>query len=74
MEEVGRRLKGRGICVYIWLIHDVVQKKLTQHCKAIIFQLKAHTHKKIIIKPSNLDHQATSSLRKKERTLLTLKA
>ena len=45
MEEVGRRLKGRGICVYIWLIHDVVQKKLTQHCKAIIFQLKAHTRK-----------------------------
>ena len=27
-----------GICVYIWLIHFVIQQKLTQHCKAIILQ------------------------------------
>lgn len=28
------------IYVYIELIHAVVQQKLTQHCKAIILQLK----------------------------------
>ena len=71
---MGGQLKTAGMYVYLELINFVVQQKLTQHCKAIISQLKAHTHKKIIIKPSNLDHQATSSLRKKERTLLTLKA
>ena len=29
-----------GIYVYVWLIHFVVQQKLTQHCKATIPQLK----------------------------------
>ena len=37
---VGGRLKRQGICVYLWLIHVVVQWKLTQHCGAIILQLK----------------------------------
>ena len=37
---MGRRLGGRGTCVYKWLIHSAVQQKLTQHCKAIILQLK----------------------------------
>ena len=27
-----------GICVYVWLIHFVIQQKLTHHCKAIILQ------------------------------------
>ena len=27
-----------GIYVYMWLIHFVVQQKLTQQCKAIILQ------------------------------------
>ena len=27
-----------GIYVYIYLIHFVIQQKLTQHCKAIILQ------------------------------------
>ena len=27
-----------GIYVYIWLIHFVVQQKLTQYCEAIILQ------------------------------------
>ena len=27
-----------GIYVCIWLIHFVVQQKLTQHCKAIVLQ------------------------------------
>ena len=29
-----------GLYVYIWLIHSVVWKKLTQHCKAIILKNK----------------------------------
>ena len=39
--EGGReKQEGRdmGIYVYIQLINFVVQQKLTQHCKAIIFQ------------------------------------
>lgn len=35
---VGGRLKRDGINVYTWLIHSVVQWKLMQHCKAIVFQ------------------------------------
>ena len=34
----GGRLKREEIYVYVWLSHFVVQQKLTQHCKAIIFQ------------------------------------
>ena len=37
MEE---SLKGEGTRVYLWLIHVVVWQKPTQHCKAIILQLK----------------------------------
>ena len=38
---VGGRLKREGTYVYIWLIHFLV--KLSQHCKAIILQLKKKT-------------------------------
>ena len=31
--------RGRGNILYLWLIH-VVRQKPTQHCKAIILQLK----------------------------------
>ena len=34
----GGKLKREGIYVYIRVIHDVVQQKLTQHCKAIRLQ------------------------------------
>ena len=37
---VGGRFKREGIYVYILLIHFVVQQKPTQHCKAIMLQLK----------------------------------
>ena len=37
MVVVGGRSKRERIYVYIWLIHVIVQQKLTQHCKAIIF-------------------------------------
>ena len=34
-EGKGGRIKLEGIYVSIWLIHAVIQQKLTQHCKAI---------------------------------------
>ena len=37
---VGGRFKREGTCVYLLLIHAVVWQRPTQHCKAIIFQLK----------------------------------
>ena len=41
LEGMGRgRSKREEIAVYLWLIHFVVQQKLTQHCKATIPQLK----------------------------------
>ena len=42
-----RRSKRARIYVFTWLIHFVVQQKLTQHCKAII---KYITPIKIILK------------------------
>ena len=45
----GRRFKREEIGVHLWLIHVVVWQKLTQPCKAIIFQLKI-----IILKRLNL--------------------
>ena len=38
--RVGGSAEREGIHVYIEMIHFVVQQKLTQHCKAIILQLK----------------------------------
>ena len=38
MVLVGGRLTQEGIYVYTLLILIVVQQKLTQHCKTIIFQ------------------------------------
>ena len=40
-KEGGREDQEEGdieVYVCIWLIHFVVQQKLTQHCKAIIFR------------------------------------
>ena len=36
----GGRFKREGIYVYLWLIHVVIWQKPTQHCKAIILQIK----------------------------------
>ena len=33
----------------LWLIHVVVQQKPSQHCKAIIFQLRKETKKKTLL-------------------------
>ena len=37
---VGRSFVREGTYVYLWLIHVDVSQKPTQHCKAIILQLK----------------------------------
>ena len=38
--EVGGRFETEGISVCVWLIHIDVWQKPTEHCKAIILQLK----------------------------------
>ena len=46
-------LKGVGLYLYLWLIHIVVQQKTTQHCKAVILQLKINLKKEPIFLPSS---------------------
>ena len=41
-QEVGGRFKKEGIYGYLWLIHVDVWQRPTQHCKAIILQLKVN--------------------------------
>ena len=36
--HVGQESEKEWICVYVKLNHSVVQQKLSQHCKLIIFQ------------------------------------
>ena len=50
-DGVGERSKWEGLCVYIQLIHFIVQQKLTQHCKAIILQLKNNCNNLSIVGP-----------------------
>ena len=38
MASMGRKSKKQGIYIYMYLIHFVVQQKLTQHCTATILQ------------------------------------
>jgi len=38
---MGKRLKKERICVYVQLIHVIIQQKLPQYYKAIILQLKS---------------------------------
>jgi len=38
--EVGGRFKKEATYVYLWLILVAVWQKPTQHCKAIVLQLK----------------------------------
>ena len=46
--EVRERFKMEELCVYLWLIHVDVWQKLTQYCKAIIFQLKNKIKKSLV--------------------------
>ena len=45
---MGGRFKKEGTYVYLWLIHVDVWQKATQHCKAIILQLKTNKLKKLL--------------------------
>ena len=59
-----------GIYAYIWLIHVAVQQKLTQHCKAMILQLKVNFFK---LKKKTVDSACIShSSLKKYFVFLTL--
>ena len=42
---VGERFKKERMYVQLWLIHIAVWQKPTQHCKAIILQLKINLKK-----------------------------
>ena len=44
--EVGGGFKREGTYVYQWLIHADIWQKPTQHCKAIILQLKINKKKR----------------------------
>ena len=37
---MGGRLKKEGIHVYLQLIHNVIEKKLTRNCKVIYYNFK----------------------------------
>ena len=40
------RFKGEGTYVYLWLIQADVWQKPTQHCKAVVLQLKTNKKEK----------------------------
>ena len=47
--EMGGRYKREGTYVCLWLIDADVGQKPTQHCKAVILQLKINAFKKMLI-------------------------
>ena len=49
---VGGRPEREGMYVHLQLIHFVVQQKLTQHCKAVILQLKKKKKISLMLPPS----------------------
>ena len=47
----GRETQEEGVIrIYLWLIHVVVWQKPTEHCKAILPQLKINLKKKNVKK------------------------
>ena len=55
----GREVQEGGMYVYLWLIHIVVWQKPTQHCKAIILQLKILKRFLQKVKKNNIARQYT---------------
>ena len=53
--EVGGKVKKEGTYVHLWLIHVDVEQKSTQHCKAIILQLKKNILVSKIYEKYNLE-------------------
>ena len=48
--EVGGGFRKEGIYAYLWLIHVDVWQKPTQHCNAIILQIKMNIFFKVPLK------------------------
>ena len=48
--EVGGGFRKEGRYVYLWLIHVDVWQKPTQHCNAIILQIKMNIFFKVPLK------------------------
>ena len=46
--EVRGRIKRKGTCIYLWLIHVEVWQKPRQYCKEIILQFKINKFQKKI--------------------------
>ena len=44
--RVQEGLEREGLYMYLQLIHGILQQKLTQHCKAVILQLKKKKNRK----------------------------
>ena len=40
MQESERDAQDEGMYIYLWLTHVFIWQKPTQHCKAVILQLK----------------------------------
>ena len=59
--EVGGKLNREVTYVCLWLIHIDVWQKPTQHCKAIIFQLKINFKKMTILKKKKAEHWRTDA-------------
>ena len=66
MEGGTGRRHQREVYVYLQLTHAIVQQKLTQHYKVIIFQLKNKVKKKRIKELQSVEPRET------ERSLLSL--
>ena len=50
----------KGTCVYMWLIHVVVQWKLAQYCKTIVLQLKKKWFRYVTLLLGHIFYQAVS--------------
>ena len=75
----GGRLKREGTYVYIQQIYVVVQQKLTQHCKAIILQLKKKsltgmTHRQKSLGPAIFSFPVFSSFPSIPRGLIRVRS
>ena len=56
----GVGVKRERTCTYLWLIHVGVWQKPSQHCKAIILQLKIHVNKRCYPSPGRAWHLSQS--------------
>ena len=70
--RVEGRLERQGSCVYLQLVHIVVQQKLIQPCKAIILQIKKSSfHRDSENQSVNVTQSHSFQCRKRGTELLT---